>query len=290
MRKELQSMKQMPSPAVRKSILFVLWVVALLALGSALPAAHPVQAPTCSVTSNADSGAGTVRALLADASCDTITFAGDATIRLASPLSLTRSVTVDGGTHRVILSGDTTGDGTGDTRLFSIPSGVTVTLNNLTLEKGRAYQAQGGAIENYGTLTVANSTLSGNSSNWGGAIYSSGGALTVTNNTFVTNNAGADGGAIYNFGATAAVYNSILLKGSAGANCSSAASTAANNLADDASCGTGFTQVEPVATLLGSRSRCCDPSQWDRCHARTESPRSRRPCRAGRRNPRPGCQ
>ncbi|MFI5365735.1 MAG: choice-of-anchor Q domain-containing protein, partial [Candidatus Binatia bacterium] len=62
----------------------------------------------------------------------------------------------------------------------------------------------GGAIGNFNTLTVTNSTFSGNSADgggsgngYGGAIYN-GGPLTVTNSTFSGNSAFYVGGGIYN--------------------------------------------------------------------------------------------
>src|SRR5262249_8493077 len=64
----------------------------------------------------------------------------------------------------------------------------------------------GGAINNAGALTINNSTLSTNRSDFGGAIYNSG-TLTVTNSTISGNSANYDylfytghGGAIYNSG------------------------------------------------------------------------------------------
>ena len=68
----------------------------------------------------------------------------------------------------------------------------------LTLTKGR-----GGAINNSGNLTVSGITFHGNTSSYGGAIYTNGASLTViacafTENTATTTSAtGQGGGAIH---------------------------------------------------------------------------------------------
>jgi CSLREA domain-containing protein len=73
----------------------------------------------------------------------------------------------------------------------------------------------GGGIENSGTLTVTNSTLSGNSAGEGGGI-SNLGTLTVTNSTLSGNSAnGYAGGGIFNFG-TLTMANSTLSGNAAG--------------------------------------------------------------------------
>jgi predicted outer membrane repeat protein len=122
--------------------------------------------------------------------------------------------------------------GTGTSRIFSIPSGINVTLSNLTFINGNS--TNGGAIYNNGILTVTDTTFAGNNATgYGGAIYnhhkltvtdctfigniaSTGGAImnggtsTVTGSTFTSNRAiQNDGGAIYTDG-TLTVTNSTL--------------------------------------------------------------------------------
>ncbi len=96
---------------------------------------------------------------------------------------------------------------------------ATLSLNDLTLDGGN-----GGAIIDAGTLTVTNSTFSGNSGTDGGAIHSNAGgsgALTVTNSTFSGNSATEFGGAIDNAGSNSMTVtdctfsaNSALVDGS----------------------------------------------------------------------------
>ncbi|MBK9208823.1 MAG: S-layer homology domain-containing protein [Anaerolineales bacterium] len=103
-------------------------------------------------------------------------------------------------------------------RVFEVSSG-NLTLDSLTIRHGRCngscpalYQNVGGGILNNGTLTVTNSTLSGNSSTLGGGGISNYGTLTVTNSTLSGNSAtsgGGIGGGILN-GGTLTVTNSTL--------------------------------------------------------------------------------
>ncbi|PKL66731.1 MAG: hypothetical protein CVV28_10055 [Methanobacteriales archaeon HGW-Methanobacteriales-1] len=86
-------------------------------------------------------------------------------------------------------------NGTGTNGIFTINPGINVKLNNLTLTNGN--NDYGGAIHNYGNLTVTECTFTNNTATGdGGAIYNEGN-LTVTSSTF-TNNTADLGGAIYN--------------------------------------------------------------------------------------------
>ena len=68
-------------------------------------------------------------------------------------------------------------------RVFTVNAGVTLNLNRLTAANGDA--AGGGGIANAGTLTVSNSTFSGNNAvGDGGGILNYGGTLTVNNSPF----------------------------------------------------------------------------------------------------------
>ncbi|MDO5824999.1 MAG: hypothetical protein Q4Q22_01320, partial [Methanosphaera sp.] len=81
-------------------------------------------------------------------------------------------------------------------QVFTIEDGCSLVLKNITITNGLA--GYGGAIRNYGNLTVVHSTLKNNKANQdGGAIYNNGATLTVTNSTLNNNTAIGYGGAIY---------------------------------------------------------------------------------------------
>ena len=105
---------------------------------------------------------------------------------------ITDTLTIDGSTAVTL-----TVSGAGLSRIFEIGSSTAVTLTSLTIAEGSNYDSYyGGGIFNEGTLTVTNSTFSGNIA-WGGSgIYNSG-TLAVTNSTF-SDNLSDFGGAIFN--------------------------------------------------------------------------------------------
>jgi CSLREA domain-containing protein len=92
-------------------------------------------------------------------------------------------------------------------QVMQVASGAALNINHLTIADGANSGATfGGGIRNNGTLTVSNSTFSGNECGnlafGGGAIYSEG-TLTVTDSTFSGNACGEvafGGGAIYSKG------------------------------------------------------------------------------------------
>jgi hypothetical protein len=100
----------------------------------------------------------------------------------------TAAVTIDGGAAGVTV------DGNHVSGVFQADGGVTATLNDLTISNGYNTDV-GGGINNGGTLTLTNCTLSGNSGAQGGGIQN-GGTLTVSNCTLSGNSAwqGSGGG------------------------------------------------------------------------------------------------
>jgi hypothetical protein len=190
-----------------KSFIFLLALV--LALAPAFSLSRPVQAEPipCVVTSDADSGDGTLRAWLADTNCSTITFSDSHTIHLTGPLAIEtgRTITIDGTGHTVNITDDNY------RRVIAVKTGADTTLQNLTITQSSIVfywqDSDGGVgdesmIPNFGTLKVNDSTLVGNSTSgpsaFGGGIYNQG-TLTITRSTFTGNSALA-GGAIYNDG------------------------------------------------------------------------------------------
>ena len=152
------------------------------------------------------------------AGADTITFSTSGTIILASTLLITDDVTIDAAGQSISLSGNNA------VRVVSISSGVKATLNALTIVNGYTpdISAFGGAgIYSAGTLTVTNSTFSGNIANQGlgGALTNSYGTLTVINSTFSGNgspNGPTHGGGIENYYGTLTVINSTFNGNSGG--------------------------------------------------------------------------
>ncbi len=146
-----------------------------------------------------DSGVGSLRnAIDSSASGDTVQFnrsLADQTIALTSgDLEIDHNLTIKGlGEDQLTINGA----GNGTNGIFTVSTGVTATIEDLTLTDGDA--AYGGAINTTGTLTLSYCTLTDNTASSGGAaIYfegADGGILTISNCTFTDNS--ADGGAIF---------------------------------------------------------------------------------------------
>ncbi len=163
------------------------------------------------VTNLADTGVGSLRKVLEYAAmkpgADTVTFdpaLSGGTIRLASAILVSDAggVTIDASAlpSGLTIDGDTDGNGTADTQLFTIASG-SASMTGLSLRHGAGISV--GAISNLATLTLTRCALSDNSagiSGSGGAIFNSGN-LTLTHCTLSRNNAGA-GGAIFHSSGT----------------------------------------------------------------------------------------
>ncbi len=98
------------------------------------------------------------------------------------------NVTLD---YLTIQNGSNAGSGGG------IENNGTLTLNNSTVTGNSSTGANGGGIDNTGTLTVSYSTISGNTANQnGGGISSEAGTITVSDTTISGNTADGDGGGI----------------------------------------------------------------------------------------------
>ncbi|HEV8021281.1 MAG TPA: choice-of-anchor Q domain-containing protein [Candidatus Lustribacter sp.] len=153
------------------------------------------------VSTTADSGAGSLRAAIAQANPgDTITFLPGVTGTIAltsGAITLAQNVTLGGpGAANLTISG------TNSSQIFVVSAGVTAAISGLTLANGKiaatANCACGGAIDNEGILTVGNIVFTNNSApgGEGGGIYTdTGTTLTVSNSTFAAN-AAQYGGAI----------------------------------------------------------------------------------------------
>jgi hypothetical protein len=199
------------------------------------------------VTSIADSGAGTLRADIAAAqSGDTINFApsldGKTITLYSGELYITKGLTIQGpGAGQLTVSGNN------HSRVFEVNASQPVLLSGLTISCGNMFSAggigslsgggilndatltisgciishngadNGGGIANLGTLTVGGCTMSHNAATNGAGILNNG-ALTVSGSSILYNRAAAYGGGIYNGGnrATLTVSQCDLALNSAG--------------------------------------------------------------------------
>jgi len=120
-------------------------------------------------------------------------------------ITISQSVNINGpGANSLTVEGGTTPLSSSNNQILTV-SGGNVSISSLTLANAHT-TINGGAINAYGsagTLTVSNSTFSGDqvsggSGNlMGGAIAGGTGNVTVTNSTFSGNSAAGIGGAIY---------------------------------------------------------------------------------------------
>lgn len=115
--------------------------------------------------------------------------------------------------------------------MFEVDSGARLTLNKLTVANGFGFAPDdapfGGSINNNGgTITVDNSTFSGN-----GAVF---------------------GGGINNNGGTTTLKNTIVANSTAGGNCSGTITDGGYNLSSDNTCVSATTSLANTNPQLGS--------------------------------------
>jgi hypothetical protein len=177
---------------------------------------------TLTVTSAADSGAGTLRADIAAAhSGDIINFSPSLdgkTITLTSgELLLNKGVTIQGpGAAQLTISGNNT------SRVFEVNAvNQTVDLSGLTISNGYASSGFGGGIYNYDArLTISDCNINHCVAIHGGGIFSTLNRLTVSgctvsNNNCDINNIRSEGGGIYNYGPWLTITGSTVSSNSA---------------------------------------------------------------------------
>jgi hypothetical protein len=177
-------------------------MVAAPAAGAATPT---VTTATQTVTNCADSGTGSLRqAILNATSGATITFAfapSCSFINLESTIDIATDVTIVGPGASALRVGESVYK-----TAFSIASGVTVSISGLTIENGST------GIVNAGTLTLTAVTLYDNGSDAGGAVVNSG-TFTMTDSTALNDGVDAPdegGGAVDNRGGTVTIIDSSL--------------------------------------------------------------------------------
>lgn len=198
---------------------------AILTIAFTAVFAPDVRAANFTVTTTADSVAGSLRQAVLNANAtaadDTIDFAipaGDAGCAAGvCTITLTGGELVinDAATAGTLLITNSTGasnlliSGNNASRVFSVNAGGNLTLNGLTVTWGQT--GDGGGIYNFdGTITLINSTVTDNLSATGGGIYNVGGTVTLTNSTVSGNTTSSFGGGVYNGGGTIILTNSTL--------------------------------------------------------------------------------
>ena len=147
------------------------------------------------------------------------------------------TLTISGGT---IHSNDSTNGGGG---IATGENSNSTIANSAILTNTTVGATQGGGINNAGTLTMTNVTVSGNGAGSGAGLYISStasisGTAVLTNVTISENSATNNGGGIDNSGGTLTVGNSIIFgnTASSGNDCSGTITSSGNNVADAAEC------------------------------------------------------
>src|SRR5262245_61259562 len=193
-------------------LLFLAVCVIPFALAQRTTAKGDRPADVITVTNTNDSGFGSLRQALADAhDNDTINFAVTGTIGLTSgELLITKNVTISGpGANVLAIMRE---PNAASFRIFHVTPNHTVTIEGLAVINGSILTGFGGGILNQeSTLTLNSCAVSGNSAlgqqGLGGGIFSNGSggggfaSLTITDST-LSGNIAANGGAIFNDGAS----------------------------------------------------------------------------------------
>lgn len=125
------------------------------------------------------SGPGTLQAAVAGGGM--VTFACSGTIIVPEIAVGSTHLIVDGTGQRVILSGN------GVNRIFTVANDGSLDIRQLTLYNGYVTTDGGAAIQSGGALTVTASTLISNSARYGGALEIWNGSLLLANSTVTQN-------------------------------------------------------------------------------------------------------
>lgn len=202
------------------SLIFALLLLQLIYFFHMLQSA---QAADFTVTTTADSGAGSLRAAIEAANltpaADTITFASGLagqTISLSSgELLINSALTIDAGT----LTSPPRLSGNNSSRVFFIDGGAVVTLTHLIIADGATATGSGSCftlcgggiyVEFGAQLSLIESIITDNFANSGGGLFNSGGTLLIQDSQISNNQSAFDGGGIRS-GGEAIIRNSRIL-------------------------------------------------------------------------------
>src|SRR5438876_862063 len=160
---------------MKRPIPFVLVVMAML---------HSPFGWAAIVNTTADSGPGSLRAAIASATPgETLTFAVSGLITLTSAeLLITTNLTITGPGASQLTVQRSTAAGMPDFRIFDIRSG-TVTISGLTVSNGRSDSGGGILNQARGALTMHDLVISGNAATSAGGGINNSGTVTLTNCT-----------------------------------------------------------------------------------------------------------
>jgi CSLREA domain-containing protein len=162
----------------------------------------------------AGSGADTITV---PAGTYTLTIAGAGeNLNASGDLDILQDLTINGaGAGSTIIQAGSLGypdfSPNGIDRVFHVAGAYTVSFSNVTIANGKCASCYGGGIYNDGgTLTVMNSTLSGNYGDVGGGIDNNYGTLNLTKSTLSNNSSGfgGQGGGIFNYEGNLTATNS----------------------------------------------------------------------------------
>jgi uncharacterized repeat protein (TIGR01451 family) len=200
------------------------------------------------VTSNADSGPGSLRQAIADTCTGGTVIFDDS--QVVSPITLTtaellinKNLAITGPGANVMTVMRSAAGGTPNFRIFEIASGANVTISGLTVSNGAplpgfagsgggflnsgslafdgmvisgnntgspTQAGNGGGVFNFGTLTISNTTISGNKANTGGGLQSNSGTVKIINSTISGNTAiGFAGGIEFQVGSLTITNSTI---------------------------------------------------------------------------------
>ena len=169
-----------------------------------LPDLGATEALSIGVENLNDSGPGSLRQAIADAATSThvVTlppgFAGE-TITLTGTIALSGNLVIDGGAS---VSGPIIDGGNAGFGLFTVAGGSTIIFRGVVFTGGQSngLPGTGGAINNAGTLSLAQCIFTGNDADENGGAISNTGTLRLTQCILGNNNAGYSGAALSNTG------------------------------------------------------------------------------------------
>jgi hypothetical protein len=161
------------------------------------------------VTSNLDTGLGTLRQAIIDANANisdcVIYLDGGETYTIASNLPIVTGTDV-GGTLSIISTGTLNAviDGASSFRPLTMTTGAKLTISNITIQNGEALKG-GGVYNNNGDLTISNCIITNNSAigsvGRGGGVYSTGvggtASLLIQNSTISLNSSSRQGAGVH---------------------------------------------------------------------------------------------